>query len=290
MSDDHERPRTWTVGIDGSPDAVAALGWAVSFAGQVGGAVVPLTAWSLPLSIRLAGAKRVLEVDRNGLEAHAGLLVAETVAEMGVDDAVQEPMVIEGHPSAVLLDRSRHGDHVVVGRRGVSDLRHRLLGSVSGYMATHAEAPVVVVPHTWTPRTCERIVVGFDGSEHAQNAVRWAMGVAPDDVTVEALIAVDVIPWLRPELVAERYPDDLAAAEQRLTNALDEVDPDGRVVRKEVVHGPRQAFAEEMGTADLLVVGPRGLGGAARAVLGSLTNWLLHDATCPVVVVPTEGG
>lgn len=282
--------RTWTVGVDGSDDASAALRWAAGFAGQTGGRVVPLTAWHLPLSIKLASTKRVLEVDRNGLRAEAEVLVADVVEQLGLTDAVAEPMVIESDAATALLERAEAGDQIVVGRRGVSDLRHRLLGSVSTSVATHARGPVVVVPRDWTHRQCRRIVVGFDGSEYAQSAVRWALDVAPDDAVVEALIAVDVIPWLRPELVASRYPDELVAAEERIGAALHDVDPDGRLERHEVVHGPRQAFADAFGSADLVVVGPRGLGGAARAVLGSLTTWLLHDAPCPVAVVPTPGG
>lgn len=279
--------RTWTVGIDGSDDATLALRWAVTFAGQAGGQVVPLTAWHLPLSVRLAAARRVWEVDRNGIRAEAEVMADRTVTDLGFEDRVEATMVVEASPEDALLERSLDGDVVVVGRRGVSDVRHRLLGSVSGSVATHAAGPVVVVPPTWSPRTCRRMVVGFDGSEYAQTAVRWAIDVAPDDVTIEALVAVDVIPWLAPEHVADRYPDELVAAEERIDAALDAADPDGRLVRLQVVHGPREAFADVMHDADLIVVGPRGLGGAARALLGSLTTWLLHEAPCPVAVVPT---
>jgi nucleotide-binding universal stress UspA family protein len=251
--------------------------------------VVPLTAWNVPLTIRLAGARRVAEVDRMGLEAEAELLARETVAHLRTPSRpVSPPVVIEGHPAPVLLDRAKHGEVVVVGRRGVSDLQHRILGSVSGHLAAHAAGPVVIVPASWSLRPCRRIVVGFDGSDHAQAALHWALEVAPLDVEIEALMAVDVIPWLRPELVAERYPDELAAAQQRMLAAADAVDPHRRAVRHQVTHGPRQALADELDRADLVVVGPRGLGGAARAVLGSLTTWLLHDAPCPVAVVPSN--
>ncbi len=61
----------------------------------------------------------------------------------------------------------------------------------------------------------------------------------------------------------------------------------GRASRNFVLHGPRQALAESLVDADLVVVGPRGIGGLARTVLGSVTTWLLHDAACPVAIVPT---
>ena len=37
--------------------------------------------------------------------------------------------------------------------------------------------------------------------------------------------------------------------------------------------------------ADLVVVGARGLGGMARALLGSVSQKVLHHARCPVLIV-----
>lgn len=44
--------------------------------------------------------------------------------------------------------------------------------------------------------------------------------------------------------------------------------------------------AEEVG-ADLIVVGTHGYGRVANALLGSVTQGLLHAAICPVLAVPT---
>ncbi len=279
----------WIVGIDGSPDGCMALNWAVMMAEASGGVVNPVTAWHVPLPLLVGTRHRMVDVDRIGLAAEASVMATTTVdaadAPAGI---IAEPSMVEGHPAPVLLAQTGTDAVVVVGRRGVSDLKHRLLGSVSQYVATHADGPVVVVPASWKPSPCRRIVVGFDGSEHAAAALRWAIDVAPEGAAVTALIAIDVIPWLRPELVEERYPDELAAAKLRLTEAVDATDPDHRAERVVVLHGARQALAEAGTDADLIVVGPRGLGGVARTILGSVTTWLLHDAPCPVAVVPSQ--
>lgn len=258
-------------------------------ASEVGGDVTPLTAWRIPLPMSLSANHRVIEVDRLGIEAEAATLGSSTV-ELVNDPhgVVADPRTVEGHPAPVLLAATGVESCVVVGRRGISDLKHRLLGSVSQYLATHAHGPVVVVPASWKATPCRRIVVGFDGSEHAAAALTWALEMAPADAEVVVLIAIDLVPWLRPELVEERYGDLVAEARQRLLAAVDDVDVEHRAERRVELHGARQALAAASADADLIVVGPRGIGGVARSILGSVSTWLLHEAPCPVAVVPTR--
>lgn len=277
---------TWIVGLDGSDGSASALRWAAAVARDRGERVRPVAAWHVPLAIWLTSGRRVIDVDRVGIEAEMAVHAADAVAQLDDGGAVDEPSVVEGHPAQVLCEMAGAETPVVVGRRGVSALRHRLLGSVSQYLATHAAGPVVVVPDGWAASPLQRIVVGFDGSEDAAAALRWALDMAPDGAEIEMLVAIDVIPWLSPELVSDRQPEVVDAARERISAAADEVDPDGRAVRRFVLHGPRQALAESLRDADLVVVGPRGIGRLARAVLGSVTTWLLHDARCPIAVVP----
>ncbi len=277
----------WMVGVDGSRDAAAALRWAVSMVEGAGAGLLPVCAWHVPLPIYALAVRRVADVDRMGLRATAVVAASETIDLVGASEVIGELLVVEGHPSDALLELTGPGQVVVVGRRGISEIRHRVLGSVSRDLATHAAGPVVIVPDTWEQRPCRSIVVGFDGSEHAQAALRWAIQVAPPSVTVSALMAIDVIPWLKPELVVERHPEYVESAEQRIRAAADAVDPEGRAERTVVLHGPRQALADVMSEADLVVLGPRGLGGVGRAVLGSVTTWMLHECPCPVAVVPS---
>lgn len=279
--------KNWIVGIDGSTDARSALEWAVSMASARAERVTPVSAWHLPVTLRALAVRRGVDVDRLGMQAEAATLAHDAIEAVAAPDVVDEPVITEGHPAPVLLERAGDNTVIVVGQRGIGRLQHRLLGSVSQYLATHATGPVVVVPDGWSTGGARRIVVGFDGSDHAKRALRWTLDVAPPDTHVTALVAIDIIPWLRPELVEERHPEAVAEAKERIGAAADEVDPARRAHRSIELHGPRQAFSEIIGDADLIVVGPRGVGGAERAILGSVTTWLLHSTPCPIAVVPS---
>jgi nucleotide-binding universal stress UspA family protein len=134
-----------------------------------------------------------------------------------------------------------------------------------------------VVSATWEPTRCDNIVVGFDGSEPSIAALKWAIEVAPATAKVTALIALDVIPWLRPERAEERYREELAAGRQRILDAADEEDPDGNSIRRVVLEGSWHALSEVCEHVDLIVVGPRGVGSVARRLLVSVSTWLLHE-------------
>ncbi len=76
-------------------------------------------------------------------------------------------------------------------------------------------------------------------------------------------------------------------AAKTLSEALAEVSPPpGVAVREVVVEGNAgQVLLDAAKNADLLVVGNRGHGGFADALIGSVSVRCLHHANCPVVVV-----
>ncbi len=105
-----------------------------------------------------------------------------------------------------------------------------------------------------------RILVAFDGSDHAKQALR-------DGV----------------ELARAGDGDEI----QR--QALREVDPNIDLRRRVLNGGTAEALADAcMGGVgvDLLVVGSRGHGTIERFLLGSTSSALIEKAPCPVLVVP----
>jgi len=74
----------------------------------------------------------------------------------------------------------------------------------------------------------------------------------------------------------------LAGAVERAVGA----DPGVPIDLVTVCNLPARALLEQGAGADLLVVGARGLGGFRGLLLGSVSQQVVHHATCPVVIVP----
>lgn len=139
-----------------------------------------------------------------------------------------------------------------------------------------------------------RIVVGVDGSKGSLAALRWAVEEA--QLRGAELHAIQA--WTYPYFVSPPHvPMAMMPAREELEKGeravLDEslqaaVPAESKVtVRAEVIEGPAAAALVEAGKdADLLVVGRRGHGGFVGLLLGSVSQQVVHHATCPVVIVP----
>ena len=277
----------WIVGIDGSDSAANALRWAARHSKSRDVQLVVLRAFHVPAGLALLTAKRGFGVDQMGLSATAAHEVDEAIA--AVDGLSAESLIVEGHPAHMMVEAAAGAALLVVGRNGEGDLLHHPLGSVSRYCVTHAEAPVMVVPSAHEPGDLNLVAVGFDGSENAVAALRWAVEFAPQGATVRAVAAIEHAPWIGQDLTFARFPTEIHEEEKRITDAINTVDPDGCVERDIALRGARQALTDASATADLLVVGSRGHGRIVSGLLGSVSTAILHSATCPVAVVPVSG-
>lgn len=147
----------------------------------------------------------------------------------------------------------------------------------------------------------ERLVVGIDATDSARAALRWALALAdalrPSErpVTVDAVrvlaepprAALGLPSHVPPSMVDERRRE----VEDELAALVAQVDPDGgHHVSARVVDGdPAAVLVELAREADLLVLGSSHLGTVSGAVLGSVAQRCIADATVPVVVVPPAG-
>jgi nucleotide-binding universal stress UspA family protein len=133
-----------------------------------------------------------------------------------------------------------------------------------------------------------RIVVAYDGSPSSARAVRFALNVA---TTGEVWILHATDP---PRAVAEPRTDEeqgseSGAIQQSLRMIEAEAASSGSRAHVWVREGRAAQViltaANELG-ADLIVVGTRGLRGAGRLLLGSVSTEILLHSRRPVTVVP----
>ncbi|MGC2289937.1 MAG: universal stress protein [Thermoplasmata archaeon] len=140
------------------------------------------------------------------------------------------------------------------------------------------------------PPPALRMLVGYDGSDASYRAVQFALGIARRGGAAIWLVHAAQ----PPALVMEPRTDEEQASE---------VDAIGEVLRDLQEEATREgvtltawsrggspitvllAAADEI-KADWIVVGTRGLRGAARTLLGSVSAALLDRSGRPVTVVP----
>lgn len=146
------------------------------------------------------------------------------------------------------------------------------------------------------------ILVGVDGTEAGDAALRWAMEEAA--VTSAGVTAVHV--WTPRTAVGPigfaAYPVDQeqerqahevldAALSRALARSLVPAGAAQRQVLPSLVAASghaAQALEERARTASMLVLGRRHESALSRAVFGSVVGAALHHVACPVVVVPSE--
>lgn len=138
------------------------------------------------------------------------------------------------------------------------------------------------------------LVVGIDGSDNAAAALEWSVTEASH--RGDALKVVYCLHIPRPTAsfagtMAEPVPMR-DYAEGALTAAAETalgMDPELEVRTQLVMGQPAAGLLDASKDASLLVVGARGLDAFGSMFMGSVSMRVAAHATCPTVVVPTDG-
>lgn len=284
MNDDPEARKRWVVGVDGSPTSHHALRWALAQSTHRPVTVTAIQCWK-----PLEGSPDDPRPDEElrAVEQH----LDDLRSELGPAASDLRTVAAYGYPVSVLLGHAKTAALLILGNRGQGGFQRLMLGSVSLRTATHSPTPVAIVPPSARlDGALDRIVVGVDGSPNAQAALAWALTFATEGTTVEAVGV-----W-EPSSPATRadpaHFDELSANQRKAFNrSVDEGTARPPSLAASVTRvfdyaKPADTLLRRGAAADLLVVGARGRGAVAAAILGSVTNTVLHQSTCPIVVVP----
>jgi len=286
--------RPITVGIDGSPESLAAVAWAGREAVRRGLPLRVVHAWErraadLPVGddheaqAEWAG-QAVRDAGRTVEERHPGLSVTTEVL-----DTEAVPTLVAEADGAELL---------VLGSRGHGAIVGFLLGSVGQQVIGEAVRPVVVVRAEDRPEAeaaGHEIVVGQQGEpDDSAAALRFAFETAAARGAGVRVVRA----WSLPPLYAYspgslKLLDEAGGLEPYEKKALaDAVAPwrerfPGVPVTEHTEMGSAgQVLLSVADRAQLMVVGRRVSRAAVGTRIGSVAHAVMHHAHCPVAVVP----
>lgn len=280
------------VGVDESPGSEVAVRWALDEARTRRAAVRLVCAYRWALTYRWDGMYAgVTDPEVQQMRQAADALVTKAIDEAAgaAPDIEVTGTAIEGTAAQVLIDESEHAALVVLGSRHLKALGSALLGSVGAGVAARAFCPVVVVRGP-AGLAAERaaVVVGVDGTDAAEPALEFGF----DHASRHRVPLRAVLCWRADPLAAMQWrpePPVPARAELWLSETLagwreryPDVQTRGVVIRNHPVAG----LVAESDAQHLLVVRSRTRNALAGTLLGSVSQGVLHHATCPVAVIP----
>ncbi len=132
-----------------------------------------------------------------------------------------------------------------------------------------------------------RIVVGVDGSPASVEALRWAARQAGLTGAVLEAVTSWQLPTSYGADIFRADVDWAANAQVALDTACREAgDCAPPAAQRTVTQGqPAHVLVDASADADLVVMGTRGHGGFAGLLLGSVSEYVIAHAKCPVLVV-----
>ncbi|MBP2471841.1 nucleotide-binding universal stress UspA family protein [Crossiella equi] len=221
-----------------------------------------------------------LRNDAEGLLNSAAVWVRGRYPELPVTS-----VLYEGDPATALAEESERAEVLVLGRHDRGAVAELVLGSVATALVTRSACPVVAVPLD-APQVADRVVVGVDGTELSAAALGFAYRHAERG----GLDLHVVHSW--PSPLNRQAPEDRRQAREEHRRYLAEAMA-GFAQEYPTVHAaavlteddPAEALLRRSHRAALLVLGSRGRGRLAAAVLGSVSRVVLRLARCPIAVV-----
>ncbi|MFE5191172.1 universal stress protein [Streptomyces sp. NPDC056628] len=285
-----------TVGLDGSPESLAAARWAADEAEKRKLTLRLLHAWPMlaPEPARVPSevdqnywAKRLVHTARAELQAHHPAL--SIVGNLVADDAQQ-----------ALLQAASESEMIVLGSRGLEAVESYFLGDVSMPVVARAERPVVLVragaPEVAeaSPAPVRRVVVALKLSGSSEELLDFAFHSA--EARGLPLLAVHGrsvplharLPWGVDHEITEEMTRDARDALRMALRPWREKYPQVDVAESIRLANPSKVLVQAAEDAALLVVGRRAHRHGLAPHLGPVAQAAIHHGRCPVAVVPHD--
>ena len=281
--------KTILVAFDGSEFSKAALMESSSWIKRHGGkAILVYAVYFDEEEFSLAPGQREkrFELGRRACYETKGMVSSEFGIEV-------ESLVCEGEQSDVIADiaREKKADLVTIGTHGRKGLKKLIMGSVTSEVIINSPCDVLVVK---TPCKCkgkyESILVPFDGSDFSKKALNRACQLSTiDSAEITVLYVIpryeEMIEFFKTSSVKE----NLLQEAQRILSGAEEIASENGVhikTKTEEGHAGDKIIetAGKLGT-DLIIMGIYGWRGINKAIMGSVAERVIINASCPILTV-----
>jgi nucleotide-binding universal stress UspA family protein/uncharacterized membrane protein YfcA len=260
---------------EGSEYSEGATRVAIAMARQCG---ADLTSMSMVLIGEIDGISAE-NLARAEQEAHRVLEdIRSEARRQGYGTRIEIRRGMQPHKEIVRLADELRCDVIVMGRRGRRGLALRMVGDATRNTIGFADCSVLVVPRggrMWD----ERILVATDGSRYGELSAVFAGRLAKFGG-----LPVSVVSVASPQADETQRAEGRGAVDRVRTALVKEgVEAEGALLEGDPVSGIIAAARER--EADLIVVGSHGRTGLGRLLLGSVSEGVIGQADCPVLVV-----
>lgn len=192
--------------------------------------------------------------------------LSESCEKAGVPYEVTQA---SGVVSRTITEHSGLADLIVMGRGGEhSEWLEGLIGSTAEAVIRRSTLPVLVTGQAKLGK--ESILVAYDGSSHARNALRTAVAFAEI--------------WKTPLRILMVGDEAAESAVEQMHSYLEAHDVEKEII--EATGDPSEVIVDTANNtnADLIVMGAYGHAKVRELVVGSTTTYVINHASCPVLL------
>jgi len=269
--------QTIMLATDASSYSGGAAQEAIFFAQACGARLVVLHALEINTESAIAARS---SVSLAGSEVKEHLAKIEKMAkDNDIDCSI---VVVESYqPDKTIIDEAwkQKADVIIMGRHGKRGLFKLLVGSMTSRIIGYGFPKILIVPKDFVIHG-EKILLATDGSALSKRATREAVSLAMNCTTLKKLCIISV---------AEKE-EELSVAQKNVDAVLEEATKhniQGKCEAMVAVGKPADLICETAKSKDIdmILVGGFGESGLVKKIMGHVTESVVGNAHCAVLVV-----
>ena len=230
------------------------------------------------------------------LRQDGNTLLCRSAEELPSDFEPAQQIQESGSPAQVVLEtaQSARADMILLGARGLGRVKELVLGSISHRIVEHAPCSTLVFKGPLP--SLRKILLPVEGKEDAELAFNflstrpfrdpveiqlmtvWPQPQSPWPITLEQSKQLEEHAILHAQETLDSLAAKLGNMGYPATNYVGLGDPSYAIIEQ-----------QRANNADMIMIGSHGRQGLSRFLLGSVSHSVLHQATCPTLIIrPTR--